>query len=172
MIGLFGVELLGYLNYKWSDPMFIPYLRQICLFLFLSSMALAGYADVYKWVDENGQTHYSQTAPENQNAEMIKAPPPPASLPEDAQQKIDTLIEQQTEARKAQEEQLAKQKQDDEQKQVLENNCNLAKSNLQVYMDNPGRRVLKEDGTVIRPTEEDRQQKIQEAKQDIKEYCK
>jgi uncharacterized protein DUF4124 len=152
--------------------MFIPYLRQICLFFFFYSMTLTSYADVYKWVDEKGQTHYSQTAPENQNAEMLKAPPPPASLPEDAQQQIDTLIEQQTEARKAQEEQLAKQQQQAEQKQILEDNCKLAKSNLQIYMDNPGRRVLKEDGTVIRPTEEDRQQKIQEAKQDIKEYCK
>jgi uncharacterized protein DUF4124 len=172
MIDLFGVELRGYLNYKWSDPMFIPYLRQICLFFFFSLMTLTSYADVYKWVDENGQTHYSQTAPENQNAEMIKAPPPPASLPEEAQQQIDELIEQQTEARKAQDEQLATQKQEAEQKQILENNCELAKSNLQTYMDNPGRRVLKEDGTVIRPTEEDRQQKIQEAKQDIQEYCK
>jgi uncharacterized protein DUF4124 len=152
--------------------MFIPYLRQICLFLFLSSMTLTSYADVYKWVDENGRTHYSQTAPENQNAEMIKAPPPPASLPEDAQHKIDELIEQQTESRKAQEEQLAKQQKQADQQQVLEDNCKMAQSNLQLYLDNPGRRVLKEDGTVIRPTEEDRQQKIRETKQDIKEYCK
>jgi type IV secretory pathway VirB10-like protein len=172
MIGLFGVELQEYLNYKWSDPMFIPYLRQVCLFFFFSSVALSSSADVYKWVDENGQTHYSEKAPADQKAEMIKAPPPPATLPEDAQQKIDALITQQSEAKKAQQEQITKQKQDAEQKQILEDNCNLAKTNLQTYLDNPGRRVLKEDGTVVRPTEEDRQQKIQEAKQDINEFCK
>lgn len=171
MIGLFGVELQGYLNYKWSDPMFIPYLRQICLFFFLSSVTLAGYADVYKWVDENGRTHYSQTAPENQKAEMIKTPPPPATLPEDAQQQIDVLIEQQTEARKVQEEQLATQQQEAEQKQALEDNCTLAKSNLQLVMDSPGRRLMAADGTVTRPTEEERQQRIRQIKQDIKEFC-
>lgn len=124
MIGLFGVELQEYLNYKWSNSMFIPYLRQICLFFFLSLTAVHTYADVYKWVDDQGQTHYSAQAPANQEAQLIKAPPPPAILPADAQQKIDALIQQQSEAKTVQEEQLTKNKQEAEKTKILEENCN------------------------------------------------
>lgn len=38
-------------------------------------------------------------------------------------------------------------------------------------MDNPGRRVMAADGTVTRPTEEERQQRIKQIQLDIKEFC-
>lgn len=69
--------------------MVIPYTRQYCLFLVLLIGVTAVSADVYKWVDQQGETHYSQSPPpQNQKAELIKAPPPPAINPADAQNSL------------------------------------------------------------------------------------
>ena len=148
--------------------MFIPYLRQCCLFLLLSTMSMMGYADVYKWVDDQGQIHYSQIAPIGQQTEMIKAPPPPTILPADAQQKIDQLINEQNEAKYERKRQVAQQQQQIKQQEQQQENCKRSQRNLQQYLDNPGRRYTQADGTVTRLAEEERQQSIQEFKQDIK----
>ncbi len=34
-------------------------------------------AKVYKWVDENGEVHYSEGTPGQQQAKELAAPPPP-----------------------------------------------------------------------------------------------
>lgn len=151
--------------------MFIPYLRQTCLFFFLLLPAVMVTADVYKWIDEEGQTHYSQQAPVGQETQLIKAPPPPATLPADAQNKIDQLINEQNEARYDRARQAAQQQQTIQQQEQQEANCVRSKENLQKFLDNPGRRYKQADGTVTRLAEEERQKRIQEFKQDIKEYC-
>lgn len=48
-----------------------------CLFLFFSLNAEG--APIYKWVDEQGATHYSAAPPPNQKAVTVKSTPPPAS---------------------------------------------------------------------------------------------
>ncbi|RKZ92733.1 MAG: DUF4124 domain-containing protein, partial [Gammaproteobacteria bacterium] len=40
--------------------MFIPYLRLSCLAFVLFFFTINSYGDVYKWLDEDGQVHYSQ----------------------------------------------------------------------------------------------------------------
>lgn len=152
--------------------MFIPYLSKVCLFLFLSTASMFVVADVYKWVDEEGQTHYSQQAPVGQKTELIKAPPPPASLPEDAQRKVDQLINEQNQARDERNRKVQEQQHEEAQQQQIEESCTRSKNNLQKYMDNPGRRILNSDGEAIRPTEEERQAKIKQLNIDIKEHCK
>ena len=152
--------------------MFIPYLRLSCLAFVLFFFAANSYADVYKWLDDDGQVHYSQQPPPGQQAEMIKAPPPPAIDPAKAQQEIDTLIEQQKAEEQTQQDQNKKSAQEQERENQLEKNCQAAKQNLQAYQDNPGRRLMDDKGNVTRPTEEDRQQKIRESQQKVKEFCK
>lgn len=152
--------------------MFIPYLRLSCLAFVLFFFAINSYGDVYKWIDEDGQVHYSQQAPTGQQTEMIKAPPPPAIDPAKAQKEIDVLIEQQKTAEQSQQDQNKQSEQEQEQEHQLEMNCQAAKKNLQAYEDNPGRRLMDSDGNVTRPTEEDRQQKIKEHQQKVKEFCK
>ncbi len=151
--------------------MFIPYLRQYCLFLVLLTCATNVSANVYKWVDEDGETHYSQIPPKEQQVELIKAPPPPAIDPNKAQQQLDQLIEQQSADRKAQDEQRKQAVRSAEQENIRQQNCQTAKRNLQQYQDNPGRRSIDEDGNVVHLKEEDRQQKIKQQQQSIKEFC-
>ncbi|NQZ54581.1 MAG: DUF4124 domain-containing protein [Piscirickettsiaceae bacterium] len=152
--------------------MVIPYPRQYCLFLVLLIGVTAVSADVYKWVDQQGETHYSQSPPpQNQKAELIKAPPPPAINPADAQLEVDKLIAQQAEDRKESQEQQAVVQEVAKQEAILRQNCQTAKHNLQQYQDNPGRRYVDEDGNVTRIKEEVRQQKIKDQQNNIQEFC-
>ena len=80
--------------------MFIPYLRRSCLTFVLLAFATASFADIYKWVDADGQTHYGQQAPQDQQSKLIKAPLPPAINPADAQKSVDSLMKQQADTDK------------------------------------------------------------------------
>jgi len=151
--------------------MFIHYLRHYCLLLILSFFSIASFADVYKWIDDEGQTHYSQQAPRNRPVDMIKTPPPPAIDPAIAQKEIDTLIEQQQGIYEQREEerQLARDEAENEEKR--EEYCTVNQHNLQEYMNNPGRRMIDADGNVSRPTEEERHNKIMDIKKRLSEHC-
>lgn len=151
--------------------MFIRYLRHSCLTFILLTLTTVSFADIYKWVDADGQTHYGQQAPQNQQVELIKAPPPPAINPADAQKSVDTLIEQQAKATKEKQERLEKAKEERAKEAVRKENCRLAQHNLQQYQNSPNRRVMDADGNVTRPPEEERQNKIVEFQQHVKDYC-
>jgi len=153
--------------------MFIPHLRLVCLTFILSSLlaATATFAETYKWVDKNGQTHYSQKAPRDIAVTIIKAPPPPAIDPNTAQQQIDDLIKQQESDEQATIERQNQQKTEADNQANQEKNCKIAQQQLQEYQNNPGRRMIDADGNTSRPTEEQRQQKIQEAQENVNTYC-
>jgi hypothetical protein len=53
---------------------------------------------------------------------------------------------------------------------MREQNCTNAKKNLEIYTVTP--RVRNEDGEVVRLDDKVRQQKIEEAKQAIRDFCK
>ena len=136
------------------------------------SMIGVVHADVYKWVDAQGQTHYSQTPPPpGQSAKLIETDKPPSVDVENQQKEIESLIQQQAEDKEQQEQRLAKQRQ---QAQLAEENaekCKLARHNLQQYQNNPGRRVMDSEGNVTRPSEEDRQEMIKRLQEAVTEFC-
>lgn len=151
--------------------MFIPHLRLVCLTFMLSIFTTATFADIYKWVDDNGQTHYSQQAPRDIASTVIKTPPPPAIDPNTAQQQIDELIMQQEAEDQTRLEQQDQQKIEAENLANQQKNCTIAQQRLQQYQNNPGRRLIDADGNVTRLAEEERQQKIQEAQENVTKYC-
>ena len=151
--------------------MFIQFLRHACLFFVLLAFNNASFADIYKWVDDKGNTHYSQQPPRNQQADIIKAPPPPARSANEAQKEIDTLIEKQHGTFEAKEEERRLAREAEEEDKKREDYCRINKHNLQQYQDNPGRRMIDSDGNVIAPDEEQRIQKIAEIQQRLAEHC-
>lgn len=152
--------------------MFIPYPRRLCLTFILSLLfATATFADTYKWVDKDGQINYSQQAPRNVTATIIKAPAPPAIDPNAAQQQIDELINQQHSAEQMRSEQHNQKKIEAQNKVNQESNCKIAQQQLQQYQNNPGSKSIDADGNVTRLTEDERQQKIQESQKNIIKYC-
>lgn len=143
----------------------------LCLFLFTPIV----HANIYKWIDEDGQTHFSQHRPPvDQPAEVTKKPSPPATGPETAQQELDTLIKQQQEAAERQAEREKQQRLEAEKAKRAEQrqqNCRTAQHNLQQYQNNPGRRFIDSEGNVTRLGEEKRQEMIKQSQQAIDQFC-
>lgn len=135
--------------------------------------ASAVHAEIYKWVDSSGQTQYTQTPPpegvESVNIETSQSPVPEAadteSVPkaeikaseEPEQQKTGTARDPEKEAEIA---------------RISKQNCITARNNLEQLSRSGQIRYRTGDGEVLRLSEEDRQQRIEEARSQIKEFCK
>ena len=136
-----------------------------CLF------APGAVAEMYKWVDEDGQVQYTQSPPPpGVEGETIKPPPPPAS-PEEAQKQMQAR------------EELLDGLQEDRQNKVetdaqaaagaawTEENCRRARASVSAYQV-PNALIAQPDGSRTRITEEQRLAGLKEAQERVKEYCK
>ncbi|MBL1321052.1 MAG: DUF4124 domain-containing protein [Methylophaga sp.] len=151
--------------------MFIQYFHKSFVFFALLFMATSSFGGAYKWVDAEGETNYTQQDPVNIPSELIEPPPPPAIDPVLAQQEIDILIEKQDGSYKENEKERQRIKAQAAEQKKKEEYCRVSKHNLQLYQDNPSRRVIAPDGTVTRLTEESRLAKIAEIQKNIAEHC-
>ena len=135
------------------------------LLLALSTSAMA--SQIYKWVDEQGVTHFGAQPPQGQDATSINTatPPPRAPAPapttppasDDAQQKaIDDQVKDQVA------------KQEAERKKY----CESARTNLAQLENNPRVRIEGDNGELRRIGEDERQQRITELKKSIDETCR
>ena len=134
------------------------------LLLAMSSSVTA--AQIYKWVDAQGTTHFGAQPPAGQTAETLSrvaAPPKPASQPSATEQTEDPDAQQRDIDRKVKQ-QVANQ--EAERKRY----CETLRTNLAQLENNPRVRV-EENGEVRRVTEEERQERITETRQKIAENC-
>jgi hypothetical protein len=132
------------------------------------ALLLVGSAEarMYRWVDDSGMTVYSQSPPPSGEATEIKVNTSTAAPPQkpstDGQAKEAAAPEKPAGPTKAEIE---------ESNKIKADNCKAATSNLSLY-ENLGNKLVKTpDGLYKRLTEEERQQKIQESKKGIEEYC-
>ncbi|UUD63170.1 DUF4124 domain-containing protein [Pseudomonas seleniipraecipitans] len=135
------------------------------LALVLSSTAMAG--QIYKWVDAQGVTHFSEQPPQGQQANTVKTatPPPPAPEPKPAPTFKDIADPQQAAADAKVKKEVA------EQEAQRLKYCETQRNNLAQLENNP--RVRVEDGGEMRRLGEDeRQQRIADSKKAITENCK
>ncbi|MEN8177036.1 MAG: DUF4124 domain-containing protein [Pseudomonadota bacterium] len=146
-------------------------MKAIPILFGLLIFAVAGHAQTYRWIDENGVVSYSQTPPPSQEAETLNLKPQSQSDSAAANKKLDSLrqkLEDQREDRQLAKEEEEKAKQEKIRRQK---NCVSARSNLR-KMEGLGSRLLKtSDGKYTRLTEEERQKRIQAAKEQIKTDC-
>ncbi|CAM5453227.1 DUF4124 domain-containing protein [Stutzerimonas degradans] len=135
------------------------------LLLALSSSTMA--AQVYKWVDAQGITHFSAQPPQGQTAQTLNTvtpPPKPVAAESDASENSESLVDQEKIDRKVKQ-QVA------EQEAERKRYCETLQTNLAQLQNNPRVRV-EENGEVRRLKEEERQSRIAETKQKIEENCK
>ncbi|AWM60694.1 DUF4124 domain-containing protein [Pseudomonas songnenensis] len=122
-------------------------------------------AQVYKWVDAQGVTHFGAQPPQGQQVETVNTvtapaksaatPQPPAQEEADADQSsIDRKVKQQVAAQEA------------ERKRY----CESMRTNLAQLQNNPRVRV-EDNGETRRLTEEERQSRINETRDKIAENC-
>ncbi len=132
---------------------------RILLLTAMMIFASSAFAGLYKWVDDEGNVHYSQKRPANQQFERLKAPP---AAPEN-----ETPLFQSNKPadapNKAVAEETAK------NKKIREENCAQAKKSLASYQIY--RRVRDKDGNVIILDDKVRATQIKRAKEAISSYC-
>jgi hypothetical protein len=142
----------------------------------LGSLALAAtpaQADVYKWVDSNNQTQYTQLPPpEGVESTRIGSTTAPTHDPAGA----GTGLQEHLKASEEQKQQQEKATNDAELKaeitRISRQNCVTARNNLEQLGRSGQIRYQTGEGEVLRLSEEDRKQRIEEAQGQVKEFCK
>ena len=134
-------------------------------------VSAAVQAEIYRWVDENGVTIYSQTPPPDSEAKRIKTSPAPTGA-ENSQRQLEEEMQKLEDYREDKALAEEKRQKEERERQLNEENCRKARSNLD-NLTALSRRLLKmPDGSYQRLTEEQRQQKMEEARKMIEKYCK
>jgi hypothetical protein len=136
--------------------------------LALTAIPLLATAQVYRWVDDRGQVHYSQVPPPGREARPIGPPPPPQAAPN--QDSLNQSLKDAADAapqKKAEADRLA------QTQANLEEYCRQLREQL-AYLDAKTARRLgttDEQGNVARVTEEQFQQRRNELLQKLGESC-
>jgi hypothetical protein len=137
------------------------------IMLFISSIS---HAEMYKWVDENGETHYSQSPPVSDVKVETIAPPPPIDS-SNAQKNLQQTLEKANSLRE--ERMVAKDNREKEENeaQQLEEHCQQLNARLTSLQVRPRANKKDEEGNLVRMTEEERQEDIDKTKNEISEKC-
>jgi len=146
-------------------------IRPLMLALALASTPLVAHAAIYKWVDEDGNVVYSQQKPPGYTkVEVLEEPSPPVS-DEEAKEQLESLREK---AEAAGEERDLKEKVAEEiaeREERIKKNCEIARQNL-ALLETPARVTLQDaEGNPYFLEEEERQAKIEEARDQVARYC-
>lgn len=148
------------------------YLPLICILLVSSRVLPAEYEKtIYKWIDDAGETHYTQFPPQNRDYQIIHK----AAPPDDNPQKIRENLQQQVQDMDKTQQERADKKMDAEQwheiQKLRRENCATARQNLANLHQGGQKAFMTPDGQVVRLTDEERQRRIDEANKQIKENC-
>lgn len=137
------------------------------IMLFLSS---ATSAEMYKWIDENGNTHYSQSPPVS-DVEVETIAPPKSVDTDSAQknlqgnlEKANTLRDERLLAQEEKEKEKLEKEQQKEQCQQLKQKLNTLQARARANKKD-------DDGNIVKMTEEERQGIINDTKQRIDDKC-
>ena len=144
---------------------------RLVLLVLLSSPLVTSIAATYKWQDPQGNVVYSQHPPAEgtpyermETYRSSKYPTAPKPAPSTSPAKKSILDAQKRDQKSAQiEQEVAK------SEEIRKKNCAAAKKNLEIYT--VYRRIKDDKGVVTQIDDNVRQQKINEAKQAIRDFC-
>lgn len=152
----------------------IKNLVQIALLVGLVFMAAtnASAAKVYKWVDDEGNVHYGSNPPEDSNYKTLKTykqKPSTSPANDEATPKGDDTSATQKPAPGNAPEMADRRK---EIREEMKTRCETARHNLDVM--ETFRNITMEDpnGERRKIGQDEKEEKIKQAKEDIKRYCK
>jgi hypothetical protein len=142
--------------------------------LFVFSIVANG--ELYKWVDNNGKTQYTDQPPPagaattEKKLEIKLTPVQPAD--DKAKKARKNLAERELDFKKR----LAEKEQEEakQQKEIKESKkkCTQARSKLKLYQEAPKLTVSDGKGGIVRADDAARQKGIKEAQKEIKSYCR
>ena len=141
------------------------------LLVFATASPAADTQDIYKWTDDQGEVQYTQFPPSGRPAEILHGVRPPDESPESDGNDLQKQLEAVEQQNKEQLQGAKDEKQWAQIQKIRRDNCKTARQNL-VNLNRGGNvRYMGADGKVMRLTEEERQKRIDEANQQIKENC-
>ena len=132
---------------------------RILLLTTMMIFASSAFAGLYKWVDNEGNVHYSQKRPMNKQFKRLKAPPP---APADSKPLYNSSTPSKPAGNTAAAETAKNQK-------IRADNCALAKKNLNNFQIH--RRMRDKKGNVTVIDDKVRVKRIEDAKKAISNYC-
>lgn len=143
--------------------------RQLPLLILLVVFSSMAIADVYKWTDDRGITHYTQYKPLKYKSELVDGPPPPPSSAPDLNQPYASEIEKRAQQRK---EQQASSQASASNNDFNAQQCATAKKNLNALRSQGRVSFVDSSGQQIYMDDAQKQARIQEANKQIEFYCK
>lgn len=123
----------------------------------------------YKWLDDSGNTVYSQTPPRDRQYETIRTKSTPGSTATRSSGTSSSAIKSLEEGATVRKEKEKEAKKDAEIKQKRAIECEKAKKNVETFTIY--RRVRQPDGSVVRLDDNDRAKLLEEAKQNVADLC-
>jgi hypothetical protein len=147
-----------------------PTIRILGTLLFILPFAASTSAEIYRWTDAQGKTHFSEHPPENRvKSEEVSSKLPPLNRDSSAEEtkKLQLLFKGATPEEEAhQQQEKAHQQQRDQQKNLA---CNKAKKKLirirgRVYFTDA-------DGKEVVISEKERQQRVTRLEKEIQHRC-
>lgn len=129
-------------------------------------------AGVYRWVDENGVTVYSQVPPPVEiQKKRMDIPAPPPTTEKEAWQELNHDWKKMRDRQDLVTEQAIADSEQNEKKQAEETNCNIAQRTIE-QLDNSLRRLVKTASGYTRPMPaSEREERLQKAREMEKKYC-
>jgi hypothetical protein len=147
---------------------------RVTVMLLVSVMAGSAGAEIYKWVDEDGNVHYSQRQPpkesQPQTTEIVDLKTGGGS--DDARKALDKDIQRADKLRTERLKHQADQQQAAAEQAERKRGCDSARARLQSLEESQRIFHIDEQGNRVRVGEEQRQADMAEAREQIAEYCK
>lgn len=152
-------------------------MQRLTILLLLLIFSVAANGQVYKWVDANGKTQYTDQPPPSgatkDGSKLNIKPAPPTSNNNDKTDSTGVVGEDQkssfSERRTARKEAKAKKERAIE---AFNQKCIQAQGQLKMYRDTPRLRVPDGNGGVVYVDDNVREEHIKEAQKNIAAYCK
>lgn len=135
----------------------------------ISFASINAHAEVYRWVDEQGNVHFGDKAHANKQAQDITDDIQLKNIDHSADRTQQSLqqIELRQQAQSIESQQRQAQQQDKGQK--LNQACRDAKQRLSILQ---GRVIfIDENGNEVKRSEQERQQRADALQRDVKQYC-
>lgn len=143
-------------------------MKNILLIALLLTISLSANAQIYKWVDDNGNIQYSQTPPMDRDAQVIRGDHTKGTPLTTEFSLKDKNVEGDIEVKDMKSESGEVSVIDTEK---LKEYCAQQRQNLQVTENTKRMSVLGEDGKITNISDKDKEAKIQEIRANLQKYC-
>lgn len=132
--------------------------KLIAIALFLTPFVGLHATQIYKWTDSEGNIHFGEAPPPQQQADKIRLPKSSTNPPAQPAPAANTNGNDETPPA------------DSALADHFKKNCDIATKNLQTYKTT--RHFVQADGSVKEISEEEQMQKIKESEEAVGKYCK